>query len=95
MKKTVVYKVRKKFIKREIKYIPSRFIFAGIITIFEILAIIAIVIGLCYYVPYFYIVAYITAIACELKIISSEEHLKINLITRFVRAIVRIFAPML
>ena len=74
MKKTVVYKVRKKFIKREIKYIPARFIFAGIITIFEILAIIAIVIGLCYYVPYFYILAYITAIACELKIISSDDN---------------------
>ncbi len=68
------YKAGKKVVEKEINYIPVRYIIAASITIFEILAIVGIVIGLCYYVPYFYIAAYITAFACELKIISSDDN---------------------
>ena len=60
--------------ERVINYIPGRYIWAGMITLFEILAIIGIVIALCIYVPYFYIALYITTFACELKIIASDDN---------------------
>ena len=74
MKKKMRYNAGNKIVEREINYIPVRYIIAAIITILEILAVIGIVIALCYYVPYFYIAAYITAFACELKIISSDDN---------------------
>lgn len=41
MKKKVSYKANKKTIEREINYIPVRYIFAVLITLLEILAIIS------------------------------------------------------
>ena len=60
--------------ERTVNYIPVRYIVAIVITLLEILAIIGIVVGMCYFVPYFYIAAYITAFACELKIIASDDN---------------------
>lgn len=60
--------------EREVNYIPVRYIAAFAITLFEIMAIIGIVIALCYFVPYFYIAAYITTFAVELKIIASDDN---------------------
>ena len=74
MKNKLTYKAGNKVIEREINYIPLRYIIAGVITILEIISIIGIVVLLCYFVPYFYIAAYITAFACELKIISSDNN---------------------
>lgn len=74
MRRTIKYKAGTKTVEREVNYIPVRYIIAASITILEILTIIGIVVGLCYYVPYFYIAAYITAFACELKIISSDDN---------------------
>ena len=74
MKKKIKCNAGTKTVEREVNFIPVRYIIAAFITILEILAIIAIVIGLCYYVPYFYIAAYITAFACELKIIASDDN---------------------
>ncbi len=54
--------------------IPVRYIIAVLITIFEILAIIGIVVALCYFVPYFYIAAWLTQIACVIKIIASDDN---------------------
>ena len=62
-------KKRKKF-----KYIPLRYLFAMLITILEIVAIIGIVIALCYYVPYFYALAMATQFACTVKIIASDDN---------------------
>ncbi len=45
-----------------------------LITVFEILAIIGIVTALCYFVPYFYIAAYMTSIGCIVSIISSDDN---------------------
>lgn len=56
------------------KYIPLRYVFAVIITIAEILAIISIVVALCYYVPYFYVLAMITEAVCVIKIIASDDN---------------------
>lgn len=74
MKRSYEYKVNKKIVKREINYIPIRYILAILITIFEILAIIGIVAFLCYKVPYFYVLAYATEIACVIKIIASNDN---------------------
>lgn len=61
-------------VEKEILYIPVRYIFAVLITIFEILAIIGIVVALCYFVPYFYLAALLTQIACVVQIISSDDN---------------------
>ena len=70
------YKVRtgKETIEREYNYIPVRYIIAVLITLFEILAIIGIVVACCYYIPYFYIAAWITEIFCVIKIIASDDN---------------------
>ena len=59
---------------KEISYLPIRFTLAILITLVEILAIIAIVVALCFFVPYFYILAYATQLICVLKIISSDDN---------------------
>lgn len=74
MKRKYQYEVNGKTIEREYSYIPVRYIIAMLITILEIVAVVGIVVALCYYVPYFYIAAYITAFACIIKIISSDDN---------------------
>ena len=74
MKRKIKYYNGKKTVEKEISYIPVRYIIAGMITLLEIFSIIAVVVLLCYFVPYFYIAAYITAFACELKIIASDDN---------------------
>lgn len=74
MKRSYEYNVGNKKIKREYDYIPVRYILAILITIFEIATIIGIVAVLCYYVPYFYLLAYATQIACVIKIIASSDN---------------------
>lgn len=63
-----------KIIEREYNYIPFRYITAVFITIMEIAAILGIMVVLCIYVPYFYVLCYITAFACILKIIASDDN---------------------
>ena len=63
-----------KFKEREINYIPVRYILAGLITLFEVLAIIGIMIALCIYVPYFYIAVGITTFGVEISIIASDDN---------------------
>lgn len=60
--------------EREINYIPVRYIFAFLITILEVVAIIGVMIVLCLYVPYFYIVVAVTTVLVELKIIASDDN---------------------
>lgn len=74
MKKRLEYSIYNKKVVREINYIPVRYILAVLITVIEIAMIIGIVIALCYYVPYFYILAYITQIACVIKIMTSDDN---------------------
>lgn len=74
MKRKIKINMGNKVTEREINYIPGRYIIAFLITIIEILAIIGIVVALCYFVPYFYIAAYVTAFAVELKIIASDDN---------------------
>ncbi|MBQ8429584.1 MAG: cardiolipin synthase [Clostridia bacterium] len=74
MKKTLRYSLNGKEVERQINYIPVRYIFAFLITLLEILAIIGAVVALCYYVPYFYLAAWATEIGCVIKIISSDDN---------------------
>lgn len=74
MKRKIKYNVNEKTVEREFNYIPVRYIVAILITLFEILAVIGIVIALCYYVPYFYIAAWITEIFCVIRIIASDDN---------------------
>ena len=54
--------------EREYSYIPVRYILAVLITLFEVLAVIGILVALCYYVPYFYLAAGATEMACTLRL---------------------------
>ena len=68
MKRKYMVRQGAKTVEREYNYIPVRYILAIFITIFEILAIIGTVIACCYYIPYFYIAAFLTELFCVIKI---------------------------
>ncbi len=74
MKRTIMYDVNGKKVRREINYIPVRYIIAALITLLEVLAVIGIVIACCIYVPYFYLAAFATEIACVIRIIASDDN---------------------
>ncbi|MBQ8208932.1 MAG: cardiolipin synthase [Clostridia bacterium] len=74
MKKKYSYYAGDKKIEREVNYIPFRYILAVLIALFEIVAIIGIVIALCYYVPLFYLAAWLTEIFCVIRIIASDDN---------------------
>lgn len=74
MKKKYKVSTGKDVIEREYNYIPVRYIIAVLITLLEICAIIGIVVACCYYVPYFYIAAFLTEIFCVIKIIASDDN---------------------
>ncbi len=60
--------------EKTIVHIPVRYIFAVLITIFEVLSIIGVVVALCIYVPYFYTLLGATTFFVELKIIASDDN---------------------
>lgn len=74
MKRIYRYYENEKEVEREYNYIPFRYILAILITVLEVAAIIGIVVALCYYVPYFYILCMITQIACVINIIASDDN---------------------
>jgi len=74
MKKTYKIQTGGKSIEREYSYIPVRYMIAALITILEIASIIGIVIAFCIYVPYFYILCYMTAVGCVIKIVASDDN---------------------
>ncbi|MBQ8358149.1 MAG: cardiolipin synthase [Clostridia bacterium] len=74
MKKTMKYYVNGKEVEKVVNYIPVRYIIAVMITLLEVLAIIGIVVALCYFVPYFYLAAGLTQVFCVIKIIASDDN---------------------
>lgn len=74
MKKKIRYNIGKDIAEKEVTYIPVRYIFAVLITLLEIASIIAIVVAMCYFVPYFYILAWATVIGCVIKIVASDDN---------------------
>ena len=74
MKRKYQIKTPTKTIEREYNYIPVRYILAVMISLIEILAIIGIVIACCYFIPYFYVAAFLTEILCVIQIIASDDN---------------------
>ena len=74
MKRKYSYFDGKKQTEREYSYIPVRYILAVFIALFEVLAVIGIVVALCYYLPYFYLAAWATEIFCVIRIIASDDN---------------------
>lgn len=74
MKRPLRYMVNDKLVEKEVNYIPVRYIIAFAITPFEVLAVLGIVAAMCYYVPYFYVLAWLTEIACVVRIIASDDN---------------------
>lgn len=74
MKKTITYQVENKTVHKEVDYIPVRYIIAFFITLFEVMAVIGIVMAMCAYVPYFYLAALATEISCIIRIVASDDN---------------------
>ena len=74
MKRIYRYYENDKVVERKYNYIPFRYILAILITLYEVAAMIGIVMLLCVYVPYFYILCWITQIVCVINIIASDDN---------------------
>lgn len=74
LKGKINYKIDKGKLKRQANYIPFRYIWAGFVTLVYIILIIGVVVALCYYVPYFYAVAWIIQVAVVIKIFASDDN---------------------
>ena len=74
MKKRYSYRLGNKTVEREYNYIPLRFIVAALFSALEIAAIIGIMVLGCIYLPYFYILCFVTAFACIIKIVASDDN---------------------
>ena len=74
MKTTEKNKRNNKKRKRKYVIVPFRYVLASLITVAEVLAMIGIVIALCYEVRYFYVLAVLTEIYCVVKIIASDDN---------------------
>ena len=74
MKHKYKIKTPKGIIEREYNYIPIRYIVAVLIAIIQVITIIGILIALCYYVPYFYILCIATTASCIITIIASDDN---------------------
>ena len=55
-------------------HIPMRYITAIVIAVLETLTIVAIVLALSFYVPYFHLLVWATEIACVIRIIASDDN---------------------
>ncbi|MBQ3064340.1 MAG: cardiolipin synthase [Clostridia bacterium] len=60
--------------KSKLVYIPLRYIFAIILTVLEAAAIIGIVVALCCYIPYFYIMMWGINLICVIRIVASDDN---------------------
>lgn len=74
MKAKYEYSVNGKKVEREYSYIPVRYIIAFLLVLFEVAAVIGAVIACCYYIPYFYLAAFVTQIVCVVRIVSSDDN---------------------
>lgn len=74
MKGKIQYQIEGRTVEREVNYIPIRFLLAIALAVLETVTIVAIVIALSYYVPYFYLAVFATEIACVVKIIASDDN---------------------
>ena len=74
MKKKYQYKAGDKTVEKEYEYIPVRYTIAVLLAIAEIAAIIGIVVLMCLKVRWFYILCFVTAVGCIIKIVASDDN---------------------
>ena len=74
MKRTYKVNTGRETIEREYNYIPIRYIIAVFITALEVIGVIGATAACCYFIPYFYIAAWLTEIFCVIKIIASDDN---------------------
>ena len=73
-KKVIAYDKNGRQTEKEISYIPFRYILAILITIAETIAVLAIVIALMYYIPYFSVAVLLTQICVVIQIVNSNDN---------------------
>lgn len=73
-KKIKVYSKSGKYVEKDINHIPIRYIIAVLLAIVEVISIIAVLVLLTIFVPYFYIAIILTIVGIVIKIISSNEN---------------------
>lgn len=73
-KKVIAYDKNRNQTEKDISYIPFRYILAILITAAETIAVVAIVIALMYYIPYFSIAVLLTQIFVLLQIVNSNDN---------------------
>ena len=73
-KKVIAYDKNSRQTEKEINYIPFRYILAILLTAAETIAVLAIVIALMYYIPYFSIAVLLTQIFVILQIVNSNDN---------------------
>lgn len=74
VKHKIRYKYKEQTVEHEIAYIPLRYIAAVTIAFLKILAILAVVVALCYHSQFFYALALLAQAACVVKIIASDDN---------------------
>lgn len=74
MKKKVIIKENNKEKTKEINYIPFRYISALFLVLLETLLVLAVVVLLSIYIPYFYIAVVITQIVVAIAIVNSNDN---------------------
>ena len=74
MKRKITYEVNGKTYKRRARYVPVRFSFAVLLGFITTLIVIAIVVAMLLFVPYFYIPLIIAHFAVVIQIIASENN---------------------
>lgn len=73
-KKVIAYDKNGNQTEKDISYIPFRYILAILITVAETIAVLAIVIALMYYIPYFSVAVLLTQIFVLLQIVNSNDN---------------------
>lgn len=74
MKKKIVITENNRRVEREVNYIPFRYIVAIMLVVIETLAVIAVLVLLTIYVPYFYIAVVITQFVVTISIINRNDN---------------------
>lgn len=74
MKRRIDHFQRGKREEKGVSHIPFRFCLAVILAVLEVAAILAIIVAMCVYIPYFYLMVQATEIACVISIIASDDN---------------------
>ncbi len=74
MKKKIIITQNGKSVEREINHIPARYIIAVMLILFEIIAVISVMVILSLYLPYFWLADLLTQIGCVISIVARRDN---------------------